>query len=57
VVYSSRPTPPTGDATPTFERDDPRPLSEEQLDADNLDYFRHPFPYRDLEQGVFLEQV
>jgi hypothetical protein len=30
------------------------PLNEKQLDADNLDYFRHPFPFRDLEDSPYL---
>ena len=31
------------------------PLSDKQLDADHLDYFRHPSPYRDLDEGLYLE--
>ena len=33
------------------------PLSEKKLDEDRLDYYRHPGPYRDLEQGLYLETV
>ena len=33
------------------------PLTEKTLDADHLDYYRHPAPYLDLEQGLYLETV
>ncbi len=33
------------------------PLSQKELDIGNDDYFRHPFPYRDLENSLFLERV
>ena len=33
------------------------PLNQKHLDTDHLDYFRHPFPYRDLEQSPYLETV
>lgn len=31
------------------------PLSQKKVDIDNNDYFRHPFPYRDLDQSPYLE--
>lgn len=31
------------------------PLSQKLLDADHLDYFRHPFPFRDLDTSPYLE--
>ena len=34
-----------------------RPLSEKHLDEDHLDYFRHPFPWRDLETSVYFRSV
>ena len=33
------------------------PLGEKKLDEDHLDYYRHLAPYRDLEQGLYLETV
>jgi hypothetical protein len=33
------------------------PLNQKSLDADHLDYYRHPAPYRDLEQSPYLETV
>jgi hypothetical protein len=33
------------------------PLSEKQLDADHLDYYRQLAPYKDLEQSLYLETV
>ena len=33
------------------------PLNQKQLDADHLDYYRHLAPYKDLEQGLYLETV
>ncbi len=33
------------------------PLSAKFLDSDHLDYYRHPFPYNDLEQSYYLEVV
>ena len=32
-------------------------LSEKQLDIGDDDYFRHPFPYRDLENSPYLQRV
>jgi hypothetical protein len=31
------------------------PLNQKKLDEDRLDYYGHPFPTRDLEQGFYLE--
>jgi hypothetical protein len=33
------------------------PLNEKKLDEDHLDYYRHLLPYKDLEQGLYLETV
>lgn len=33
------------------------PLNQKFLDADRLDYYGHPFPTRDLEQGLYLENA
>lgn len=33
------------------------PLNEKKLDEDHLDYYRHLAPYKDLEQGLYLETV
>ena len=33
------------------------PLSEKVLDLGNDDYFRHPFPWRDLDQSPYLESA
>ena len=33
------------------------PLNQKFLDQDRLDYYGHPFPTRDLEQGLYLENA
>jgi hypothetical protein len=33
------------------------PLKDKVMDIDNNDYFRHPFPYRDLDQSPYLEKA
>lgn len=33
------------------------PLNEKKLDEDHLDYYGHPFPFRDLDTSPYLEDV